>query len=68
LFRANYFFDNFFTDLSVNDSINSSLSHIESIKHELEATIKKLDEIYKNSVKSSDSKKKRIETIVAFTE
>jgi hypothetical protein len=65
---ADYFFDNFFTDLSVNDSINSSLSHIESIKHELEATIKKLDEIYKNSVKSSDSKRTRIETIVAFTE
>lgn len=65
---ADYFFDNFFTDLTVDDSINSSLSRIESIKYELEATIKKLDEMYKSSVKLSDLKRKRIENIVSLAE
>ena len=62
---ADYFFDDFFSDIAVNDSICTSLYHAENTEKQIRDVLAKLNEILANSKRNKDLKETRIQSIVS---
>ena len=58
---ADFFFDNIFVDLSVQDRIRSSLNSVTGTKNQIQSALSKLNRLMEENRKKQDEIKKRIE-------